>query len=65
MAQCRVSPSRVRILYVSRTKIPDREFAPFVRSLRDKVGQTTVVVEKVDAIQPGPRGKRLAVLREG
>lgn len=65
MAQCRVSPSRVRILYVSRTKIPDREFAPFVQSLRDKVGQTAVVVEKVDAIQPGPRGKRLAVLREG
>ncbi len=65
MAQCRVSSSRVRVLYVSRMKIPDREFAPFIQSIRDKVGETSVVVEKVDDILPGPRGKRLAVLREG
>jgi phenylacetate-CoA ligase len=64
MAQCLVSPSRVRVLYVSPKAIPDREFVPFLRSLRDKVGDTSVVFEKVSDIRPGPRGKRPAVLRE-
>lgn len=64
MAQCLVSSSRVRVLYVAKRKIPAQEFGPFVRSLRDKVGDTSVVFEKVDDLLPGPRGKRPAVLRE-
>lgn len=64
MAQCVVSSSRVRVLYVSRREIPHREFDPFVRSIRDKVGSMSVVFEKVHDISPGPRGKRTAVLRE-
>jgi len=64
MAQCVVSSSRVRVFYVSTRTISNGEFDPFMRSIRDKVGNTSVVFEKVDGILPGPRGKRAAVLRE-